>query len=264
MDDRRDDTGVWLGAELRREAFFFDSGGQQLYGSLYAAASPSVPMGVAICNSWGFEGNQSDGTMHRIALGAARAGGAGLVFHYPGFGDSHGDLAEATIDALVGAAVDALGEGSRRLPGTHWVFAGLMFGASVAALAAPRADVDRLLLVQPTLRPSDYFTRLERSARRAAARVPARAGNAYGYPLPHRILENRAAVDATVAEALAGFGGAGAIVRYAQPAADPVSERLEEIVLPGAWRFGARQKPELAQASCDWLRSVTAEEQDET
>jgi alpha/beta superfamily hydrolase len=259
MDDRWGDTGTWVG-ELRREAFFFASGNEQLYGSLYAAVSPTPTAGVAICNSWGFEGNQSDATIHRIALATARAGGAGLVFHYPGFGDSHGDLAEATIETLVGAAVDAVGEASRRLPGVRWTLAGLMFGTSVAALAASRAGIDRLLLIQPVLQPSAYFTRLERSARRAAVRVPARAGNAYGYPLPHRILEDAAAVDATVAGALGEFGGEGAVVRYDEPPrSEPVPERFEDVVIPGRWRFGSRQKPELAKAASGWLRRADAE-----
>jgi hypothetical protein len=259
-DDRWDDTGTWVGEELRREAFFFASGGEQLYGSLYAAVSPSPLGGVAICNSWGFEGNQADATMHGIALRVARAGGAGLIFHYPGFGDSHGDLAAASIESLVDATVDAVGEASRRLPGRRWTLAGLMFGASVASLATRRADIDRLLLVQPVLRSVPYFRRLERSARRAAVRVSARAGNAYGYPLPHRILESAAEIDAQVAEALGEFDEEGTVIRYAEPPrSERIPERFEDVVLPGTWRFGARLKPELARAASDWLRQNAAE-----
>jgi alpha/beta superfamily hydrolase len=260
-DDGWGEMGKWVGDGLRREAFFFESAGERLYGSIYAAASPSLPLGVTICNSWGYEANQSDETMHVIALAMARAGGVGLIFHYPGFGDSHGDLAEIDADTLVVAAVDAVEEGSRRLPGTSWALAGLMFGASVASLAAQRAAVERLLLVQPVLQPSSYFSRLERSARRAAVRVPARAGNAYGYPLPRRILAAAPALDAAIAAALADFDGEGAVVRYAEPPpAKAVPERFEEVVVPGTWRFGARQKPDLAKAASGWLRRVGAEE----
>jgi len=260
MDDRWGDTGTWVGEELRREAFFFTSGDERLYGSLYAAAGRTPRDGVAICNSWGFEGNQSDRTMHRLALAHARAGGAALLFHYPGFGDSPGNLAEASMETLVEAAVDATAEGSRRLPGTSWAPAGLMFGASIAALAARRGTADRLLLVQPALRPSHYFARLERSARRVAVRIPARTGNAYGYPLPRRILTAAPAIDVAVAEALARFGGKGAVVRYAEPArSELIPERFEDVVLSGRWRFGAHQSPELAEAAASWLRESTAE-----
>jgi alpha/beta superfamily hydrolase len=253
MNDRWENAGAWVGDDLRREVFFFASGGRQLYGSLYAARQPPAG-GVALCNSWGFEGNQADQTIHRTALAAARAGGAGLVFHYPGFGDSEGDLGEATMASLVEATVDAVGEASRRLPGVDWTLAGLMFGAAVAALAAQPAGAERLLLVQPALRPSRYLARLERSARRAAIRAPARAGNAYGYPLPHRMLEAGAALDAEIEAVLSRFHGEGAIVRYAEPPLEsPAVERFEQILLPGTWRFGARQKPELVRAIRGWL-----------
>jgi uncharacterized protein len=260
MDDRWGDTEAWVGEELRREAFFFPSGGGRLYGSLYAAASPSRSSGVVICNSWGFEANQADQTMHRTALAMARAGGAGLIFHYPGFGDSEGDLGEATMDALADAAVDAVEEASRRLPGTRWTLVGLMLGASVAALAARRAGAERLLLIQPALQPSRYFSRLERSAKRAAVRVPARAGNAYGYPLPRPILEAAPAIDAAVAAALAEFDGEGAVISYVvPPGSELIPSRFEQIQLPGAWRFGSRQKPELARAARKWLQRPEAE-----
>lgn len=260
MNNRWGDTETWVGEGLRREVFFFSSGGEQLYGSLYAASSPSLSTGVAICNSWGFEGNQSDTTMHMIALGLARAGGAGLIFHYPGFGDSHGDLGEATMDTLADATVDAVEEASRRLPRARWALAGLMLGASVAALATRRATVERLLLVQPVLQPSRYFSRLERSAKRAAVRVPARAGTAYGYPLPRLILRDGDAIDSAVAESLDEFDGEGAIVRYAEPpASDLVPDRFEQVVQPGTWRFGMRQKPDLAKAVVGRLLGAKAE-----
>jgi hypothetical protein len=260
MSDLRDETEAWAGDGLRREAFFFPSGGERLFGSLYAAVSPPPRTAVTICNSWGFEGNQADRNCHLIALRAARGGGAGTVFHYPGFGDSEGDLATASVETLVDAAVDAVAATAERVPGTESILAGLMFGASVAALAAARAGVRRLLLIQPVLEPSRYFARLERSARRAAVRVPARAGNAYGYPLPRRILEAGPANDAAVAAALREFEGSGALLRYAEPPrSEAVPDRFEEIVLPGTWRFGARQKPEVAKAAAEWLRGTIEE-----
>jgi hypothetical protein len=86
-------------------------------------------------------------------------------------------------------------------------------------------------------------------------RVPARAGNAYGYPLPHRILEAAPAIDRTVAEALSEYEGPGAVVRYAEPApSELVPPHFEDLVVPGVWRFGARQRPELGETASEWLR----------
>lgn len=254
-DDRQGQSGAWVGDGLRRECFFFESAGERLYGSLYAAASPSRAEGVVVCNSWGFEANQCDRAKHSIALAAARVGGTGLAFDYAGFGDSGGEPEGATMAGLAANALDALSAAAERSRGSRWTLAGLMLGASIAALAAPRAEVERLLLVQPALRPSHYFRRLERSGARAATRVPARAGTAYGYPLPRRILDASAEADAAVAAALEQFTGEGAVVRHEEPQPAALPQRFEDLTVPGRWRFGARQAPSLAEASNSWLVS---------
>lgn len=260
MGDRWGETASWTGDGLRREAFFFQVGSERLYGSIYAADPPLPGPGTVICNSWGFEGNQSDPNLQGLALGLARSGGAAMVFHYPGFGDSEGDLGGASLDSLTAAAVGAAREASRRVAEASWGFAGLMFGASVATVAAVELDAERLLMVQPTLRPSVYFSRLERSSRRMARRIPARAGYAYGYPLPDHSPEAGTKADATVAEALQAFEGEGAVVRYSEPPrSDLIPERFEDIVLPGTWRFGMRQKPDLARAAVGWLVRARAD-----
>lgn len=260
IDDRWGEMGSWTDGELRREAFFFSSGGTSLFGSLYAASRPTQAGGMVICNSWGYEANQATEAIHALALAAASAGGAGLVFHYPGFGDSQGESGDVAMETLDNAAVDALAAAAARVPTGTWTLAGLMLGAAVAARAAARVDVDRLLLIQPQLEVSRYFDRLERSARRAAARVPARAGNAYGYPLPRRILAAGGEIDAGVGNALWGFAGHGAVVRYAEPEyGDAIPPLFEDVVVPGAWRFGAQQKPDLVTAATDWLRASGGE-----
>lgn len=251
--------GTWVGEGLRREVFFFRSGSARLYGSVYAADPPTGDRGVVVCNSWGYEANQSDVTVHTMALAVARAGGAAMTFHYPGFGDSEGDLEATTMGTLVEAATDALGEAADRCPGMSWALAGLMFGAPVAALAARRAPVERLLLVQPVQRPSFYLSRLERSAERAAKRVPARVNNAYGYPLPRRMLDVAEAIDADMRAALMDFDGTGVVVRFEKPPLEAEAlERFEQVTVPGGWRFGNRQSPLLAQSAADWLQNIGA------
>ena len=77
-----------------------------------------------------------------------------MAFHYPGYGDSSGQGEAVTIDALVDAAVAATAEAAARSPGTTWIMAGTLLGASVAAMAAQAARVRHLLLVQPALDPA--------------------------------------------------------------------------------------------------------------
>lgn len=254
---RWSDANTWAGKDLRREVFFFPSRGARLYGSVYATASTSEPpSGIVFCNSWGFEGNQASRIVHWTSLSFARSGGVALGFHYPGFGDSTGDFAEATIDDLAAAAVDAIGEAARRYPKTRWVLAGLMVGASVASLAVDRgAKVDRLLLIQPELRPQRYFARLERASRRSLGNPPPVEGYAYGYRLSSALLGSIAAADEAVEAALSRYPGTGTIVRYAEPSeVTGAPRRFEHVCASGRWRFGAEDNSELIRTSSRWLR----------
>jgi alpha-beta hydrolase superfamily lysophospholipase len=247
-----------VGEKLRREVFFFSSGGVELYGSTYAPASPEPPpLGVVICNSWGYEANLAGAFVHPFSVKAARAGAVVVNFHYPGFGDSQGNADETTIDLMAGAAVDALREASRRRPNTRWILAGLMLGSSIAALAADRGGAaERLLLVQPVLRPGGYFARLERASKRSLGKpAPDPAlGFAYGYRLARPMLDSAPRADRTVEAALADFDGGGTVVRCEKPTiVEGVPERFEQVRAPGAWRFGTRNHSPLVQASAAWL-----------
>lgn len=256
----RGEGGAWVGEGVRREVFYFRSSGVDLYASLYAAEPLTRDLGVVLCNAWGFEGDRADALMHGLAVDAMAAGGAGLVFHYPGFGDSGGTLTEATLETLATAAVDALAAAADRCPDRRWTLAGFRLGAAVACLAAPRCAAERLLLVQPALDGRRYVERLERSARRAAARRDLGDGAAtgglaaYGYPLPSAAATAAFGDEAAVQAALADFAGAGAVVWNEEP--PPVGElpeRFERIVVPGAWTFAGRDTVGLRRAAAEWL-----------
>ena len=263
---RRDwaEFASWTGDGLCREVFFFESGGERLYGSLYAAAEQTCPLGVVACNSWGVEADRCEPMLRSVVLEMARLGGAGLVFHYPGYGDSYGDLAGLDLARLSAAAADAAGEASRRLPDLNWILAGFCFGASVACLAQQLLATNHLLLVQPALRPGAYFNslaqRTEPLPRRPGPSPKLRmeagstTGMAYGYPLPGRIVAAAAEADAAVVAALADFAGEGALVRHLQPEEPlPVPDRFERVDVSGTWRFGSLNNTNLAEATVEWL-----------
>jgi alpha/beta superfamily hydrolase len=259
---RWSDAAAWEGGGLRREVFFFESGGEELYGSLYAAAEPSRPFGVVACGSWGVEADRTDPLVRSVALGMAERGGAGFVFHYPGYGDSFGDLAAVDLERLAEAAVDAVAEASRRCPGFVWILAGFMFGASIAVLAQRRAGAAALLLVQPVIRPGAYVRGLAERRRplppgpspRELLYPGAAAGMAYGYPVPRRIRERAGEADTAVATVLADFAGEGAVVRHAAPPEPEIlPDRLDEVQVAGAWRFASLNNPKLAAAAIEWL-----------
>jgi alpha/beta superfamily hydrolase len=251
--------GTWTGDGVRREVFFFAGAGCELYGSLYAADGVAdARAGLVVCPSWGVEADRSDRLVHALALAMAELGGVGVVFHPPGYGDSDGDLSSVTMDALAAAAVAAVEEARSRQPAKAWVLAGFSIGASVASLALERAGADALLMVQPALQPAAYFGELARIARRVTLGTGASETVAFGYPLPARILESGIEADAAVAKALDDFKGRKAVVRQATstPEADlPAS--VELVTAPGAWRFGAKEHPELARTALGWLERTS-------
>jgi len=262
------DASTWTGDGLCREVFFFRSEGVELYGSLFAAAEPSRPFGVVACGSWGVEADRTDPLLRSVALAAARFGGAALVFHYPGYGDSFGDLASVSLADLAQAGCDAVSEASRRRPGLSWTLAGIAFGASVACLAQRRAAVDSLLLVQPALRPSAYFEQLAKGPRRLKVGssggedmgIGDEPGMAFGYPIPSRIAAGGGEGDRAVLDTLDIFRGEGAAIYHDSPGlAESVPASFERIEVAGGWRFGAQNHPALAEAIAGWLDRHTGE-----
>jgi alpha-beta hydrolase superfamily lysophospholipase len=254
---RWDDSGTWVEEGMRRDVFFFPDAGIELYGSMYAPASVIPAVGVVFCNSWGYEADLASSLVHGVSADIAGAGGVAVNFDYPGFGDSYGDPEQVTFAAMQAAALGALAEARRRIAAPTWFLCGLMLGASVAALAAARSGaIDGLLLIQPSLRPQRYFSRLRRASRRALggpAPEPA-PGFAYGYRLSQPLLDSVTDADAAVAAALTSFTGSGAVIRHARPALAGIPKRFEQIHAPGAWRVGAKDHSALAEAGAKWLR----------
>lgn len=252
---RWSDAAVWEGEGLRREVFFFPSRGQKLYGSLYRAASISRRDGIVICPSWGVEADRSNRLMHGLAFGIAEMGGVAMTFHYPGYGDSEGDLADATMESLATAAGDALDEAQRRVPERDWMLAGFTVGASVACLAQHDRAGCGLLLLQPALRPGSYFREIARKAKRASFGEDLER-LAFGYPAPNAMLDRADESNAAVETALAEFNSEGFAAAYAMPEPpDLLPESFQRVAVPGTWRFGARSQPGLHSAALDWLGS---------
>lgn len=255
---RWDDAATWEGEGLSREVFYFGPAGSRLYGSLYAAQSPSRPDGVVVCSSWGFEADRSEHLSHYLALATARAGGAGMVFHYPGFGDSHGAyLGDATIDSLAAAAAAAIEEARRRRPRLSWFPAGLMIGAAVACLAQRASGAaDRLLFVQPALNPAAYFGKLGESAHGVTLASGEVREMSFAYPFPRRIVEAGARADQAVGDCLRAFEGQGAVIRCARPAREKlVPDRFADVAVEGVWRFATPQTLPLERGIEEWLRA---------
>jgi pimeloyl-ACP methyl ester carboxylesterase len=175
------DAAVWEGGGLRREVCYLRSGEAEVFVSTWGPLT-SAAFALLVCPPWGFEGSTSADLQTGIAHEAARRGGLGVVFHYPGHGDSTGDERTATVETMVRAAVDTARAVSDRFAG-ELMLAGLRLGASVAVLAAADLHPARVLVVDEELDPASYFSELARRARRASLAYPGSKDLAFGVPL---------------------------------------------------------------------------------
>jgi hypothetical protein len=219
---------------VRREVFFFPSDADRLYGSLYVSARRRDVPGLVICPSWGFEMGALAVLGHKLAFGLARAGGAGLVFHPPGHGDSTGRADVLDLSRLAAAAMDARASVLDREPDRSWGFAGIGLGASFAALAATTVDCDVLALIQPSLDPRMYFTRLLAAAGRGNLGAGAPPGVAFGHPVPVALMDGP---EPEPLRALNAFNGHAIAVVMTSPPPGPLPDRIESVRVRGRWRY---------------------------
>lgn len=122
-----------------REPFFFESDGRPLYGVYYAPSSerPNAPALVA-CNSFGLEQAVPARMLGLAARRAAELGYPSIIFHSRGHGDSAGDFADLTLEAMVEDALEAAKQVQARGDASSIIWLGVRFGALIAAAAAQR------------------------------------------------------------------------------------------------------------------------------
>jgi hypothetical protein len=224
-------SAIGAGAS-RREVFHFDSGGEQVYGSLSGEPRAGGPC-LVLCPGWGLESARLLGWLVQLAGDLAALGGCGLVVHWPGFQDGPVPTTPLTFERLVAVTLDAALAGAQRTGVERWSLGGIRLGAAIAAVAAPRLGGDHLLLVQPALDPAQHLADLERSGRRANLRRRIPPGYAFGYPIPAGLADPGAA--AAVAGSLAGFTGRATAVRYRSPEPEPVPASVRRVTVAGAW-----------------------------
>jgi pimeloyl-ACP methyl ester carboxylesterase len=204
---------------LRRDLIYVPSGDVEVFASVYAGGRS---FGVLICPAWGYEAITYRDCQHRLAIAAARRGGVGVAFDYPGQGDSEGDATTATLDALVRSAVDTAARTRSRFEG-EWIVAGIRMGASIAALASASIGASGVFLMEPELDPQAHLRDALRRSRRASLNDPDAEGLAFGIPVSDPLVESTCDAAAAVHDALAEtqspvgavqFSGAEPVVGY--------------------------------------------------
>lgn len=216
MNDRSDPWASfdsWSGRDLWRQAWYFSSGEDTLFASLYARHRPRVPAGFVICPSWGSEFDHLLNLYHDLARGLSETFAAAVVYHPPGHGDSTGDPSSISFEDLVEACLDAQGSMAGRLPDLSWNLVGVRLGAAVAAVAAGRSRPDVAVFVQPAFDLPAYFAQLEQAGRRGRPDGAGDGDTLFGYPRPQESPDGRS----DVIEALGRLAGTGIAVRASWP-----------------------------------------------
>lgn len=125
--------------------------------ALLSRPAEAKDLGFVVCHSYGLELLTLRRTERAVARTLASLGYPVLAFHRRGYGDSSGSLEDATLEWQlqdVRAAADFLASetGASRLG-----LVGARFGALIGASAAREGGVERLLLMNPPLKGTDYF-----------------------------------------------------------------------------------------------------------
>lgn len=158
---------------VRRRALWFGPAEGALFGWYHEAAEgPPLDAVAVICAPVGHEYTRAHRTLRHLADRLARAGIAALRFDFHGIGDSTGtDLDADRLARWQRDIHDALAL-ARELSGRRSTcLVGVRLGATLAALAAREAAVDRLVLWNPCVQGRRYVRELQAIAASAAQRA---------------------------------------------------------------------------------------------
>ena len=149
---------------------------RQLFGVFHSPHARSARHCVVLCNPFGQEAIRAHRFLRVLADRLARAGFPVLRFDYFGTGDSDGDDTEGDLHTWVGDLLQADIEARRRSAHRVSAWFGLRLGATIAALAAHRAEVVpcRLVLWDPVVDGTAYLRELQAAHDTALSIEPSR------------------------------------------------------------------------------------------
>jgi exosortase A-associated hydrolase 2 len=145
------------------EGFFFDADGQRLFGMAHRPDAASRAVALVVCHPYGEEKQLSYPVLVAFARRVAADGFPVLRFDARGYGDSTGELEDATVESQIAETLVAARVARERFGTDRVVLLGLRFGALVAALAAEREPACAgLVLWSPVVSGSQYADDLVR------------------------------------------------------------------------------------------------------
>jgi predicted alpha/beta hydrolase len=141
---------------------YFGPADRPLFGVLHPAHGDRAPLGLVLCNPFGYEESCAHHALRQLAAEAASAGIPALRFDYDGTGDSAGDDFEpGRVDAWVGSIRQAAATLRARSGVRHVCYVGVRLGATLAAVAAADRSAVGLLAIAPVVRTRGYLRELK-------------------------------------------------------------------------------------------------------
>jgi uncharacterized protein len=146
-------------------AYFPNDGGHRLFGILQQPdGTDPRRLGVVFCHPFGEEERISYGATVRFARYLADRNIPSLRFSCQGFGDSEGDMVEASITSQISDVKVAISQLMREAQVPAVALIGVRFGATIARLVAESDDrVAALVLVSPVVQGQGFWNQILRS-----------------------------------------------------------------------------------------------------
>ncbi|MFO1395176.1 MAG: alpha/beta hydrolase [Steroidobacteraceae bacterium] len=136
------------------EPVYFGRSDRPLFGWIHRPSGDREwPVGVVICNPFGYEAVCAHRSLRHFARLAAGAGLPAIRFDYDGVGDSAGsEFDPGRVDAWVASVSEAMATLGRRTRVRRFILVGLRLGAALATMAAVgRNDIAGVVAIAPVI-----------------------------------------------------------------------------------------------------------------
>lgn len=143
--------------------FFFDHAGMRLFAVAHQPADRRSDVAIVFCHPYGEEKQFSYRLFVEFARRLCAAGVPSLRFDARGYGDSEGDIEDASVETQIEDTLAAVAVARAHLHTQHVILLGLRYGAIVAALTAERQlRIAGLVLWAPVIWGQRYANELVR------------------------------------------------------------------------------------------------------
>jgi uncharacterized protein len=147
--------------------FFENRKGENLFGMLHRPERQTASdLAVVFCHPISWEKQFSYRAYSQFSRHLAGAGYTSFRFDAFGFGESDGELVDATVRSQVEDTLAAIDCVRNSTECTRFVLLGARFGGAIASLAAAESpDVDALILISPVVNGEAYWKEMVRFCR---------------------------------------------------------------------------------------------------